>query len=163
MKRLILTRHAKSSWNHPGLDDHARPLNARGRKSAAAIGEWLRARSHVPDEIVSSSSQRTRETCALLGFDVAARFTSRLYHADPDQMLDVLQGCHGDTVLMLGHNPGIAWMAEMLVKAPPLHPRFHDYPTCATLVASLGIDDWHAAKFGSAQTLDFVIPRDLLE
>ena len=53
--------------------------------------------------------------------------------------------------------------APLTVKAPPLHPRFHDYPTCATLVASLGIDDWHAAKFGSAQTLDFVIPRDLLE
>ena len=39
--RLILMRHAKSSWDDPRIDDFDRPLNARGRASATALGEWL--------------------------------------------------------------------------------------------------------------------------
>ncbi len=39
--RLILIRHAKSSWSDPFADDHARVLNARGQDSAKAVGEWM--------------------------------------------------------------------------------------------------------------------------
>ena len=42
MKRLILMRHAKSDWSTGGAD-HQRPLNKRGRNSAKALGDWLRA------------------------------------------------------------------------------------------------------------------------
>ena len=44
MKRLILMRHAKSDWSHPGRSDHDRPLNRRGVKAAPAMGAWLIAR-----------------------------------------------------------------------------------------------------------------------
>ena len=163
MKTLILTRHAKSSWGSSGLDDHDRPLNGRGRRSAAAMGDWLRQHDTVPDQILSSSAKRTRETCEHMGFDVAAEFTHRLYHAGPDQMLDILQGATGDTVQVLGHNPGIAWLAEKLIKTKPDHLRFYDFPTCATLVLEVDIDDWSQLKFGSGRAVDFMIPRDLLE
>jgi len=125
------------------------------------LGDWLRVHDYIPDQIISSSSQRTRETCAGLQLDVTADFTPRLYHAGPDDMHDELTQATGRTVLMLGHNPGIAWFAEMLVEQPPSHARFHDYPTCATLVADFPIDDWAQIQMGTAQVADFITPREL--
>lgn len=161
-KRLILMRHAKSSWDDPRLDDHARPLNSRGETSARAMGVWLRQSGHVPDRVLSSDARRTRETAALLGFEAEARFTSELYHASAGMMLEVLRGASGECVLMIGHNPGIADFAERIVSVPPGHPRFFDYPTCATLVADIPQAAWDAVEFGSARAVDFVIPRQLL-
>ena len=34
MKTLLILRHAKSSWDEPGLPDHDRPLNPRGQRDA---------------------------------------------------------------------------------------------------------------------------------
>ncbi|MTI03190.1 histidine phosphatase family protein [Roseibium sp. RKSG952] len=161
---LILTRHAKSSWNHPGLTDHDRPLNKRGRKSATAIGDWLKRHSYLPDEVLSSSSTRTRETWDGMGLEASnIRFTQDLYHADPAQMLNILATAQGATVLMLGHNPGIAEFAERVVKKALDHPRFFDYPTCATTVIRFDFLGWEDLHWHSGKVQDFIIPRELLE
>ncbi|MBU2999011.1 histidine phosphatase family protein [Roseovarius nubinhibens] len=162
-KRLIVMRHAKSSWNHPGLEDHDRPLNERGRQSAQALGVWLRAQGYVPDAILSSTATRTRESAAMLGFDdVPATFTHDLYLADAGDMIATLRKAEGDCVLLLGHNPGIAWLAELLVTRPPAHGRFADYPTGATLVADFGIDAWAELEPETGKVVNFTVPRDLL-
>lgn len=161
MKRLILMRHAKSSWDDPALDDHARALNARGRRSAKALGDWLRDRGHLPDRALVSSAARTHETYRLLAFQADAELTDSLYHADPDSMLTVLRGASSDRVLMLGHNPGIAWFARSLLSGRPEHPRFDDFPTGATLVADFDIPDWCDLRPGTGRVVDFTVPRDL--
>lgn len=161
-KRLILIRHAKSSWEHPGAD-FDRPLNNRGYKSAPAIGVWLRENGYLPDAILSSSAKRTRETCHGLHFDAPARFEDSLYLATPKVMLVELKKETVDTVLMLGHNPGIADFAEQLVDIPPQHNRFYDYPTCATAVIDFEIHDWSQIEAGTGKVVDFIIPRELLE
>ena len=33
-RKLIVMRHAKSSWNNPELADHDRPLNKRGKRDS---------------------------------------------------------------------------------------------------------------------------------
>jgi len=161
MKRLILMRHAKSSWDNPLLDDHARSLNGRGRVSARVVGDWLRVNKYVPDQILSSDSKRTRETFARLKIVCDTEFLGALYHAGPDEMLHVLRRAVGNTVLMLGHNPGIGWFAQNLVAVPPPHPRFYDYPTCATLVAEFDVESWDEVGTGTGKAVDFVIPREL--
>ena len=62
MKRLILTRHAKSSWDDPLTPDHDRDLNDRGKAAAADLGQWLSSRGYVPDEVLCSDALRTRKT-----------------------------------------------------------------------------------------------------
>ncbi|MEQ9663080.1 MAG: histidine phosphatase family protein, partial [Parasphingopyxis sp.] len=42
MKRLILLRHAKSSWDDPVTRDYDRPLNAKGKRAAETMGEQMR-------------------------------------------------------------------------------------------------------------------------
>lgn len=162
-RTLILMRHAKSSWDDFMQPDHARPLNARGRTSAAAMGEWLTDNNYLPDELLCSTAERTRETYARLGVLAATtRYEDALYHAGADVMLGVLQTAQANTVLMLGHNPGIAYFAEMLAHKPANHPRFSDYPTCATTVLSFDIDSWSDVKFSQGTVLNFAIPREVI-
>ena len=161
-RRLILMRHAKSSWANPAQEDKIRPLNGRGKRSAEVLGNWLRENNYIPDQILTSSSTRTRETCERLGLDAERSFLDTLYHAGSGQMMSILKQATGQCVLMLGHNPGIAWFAHDLVASPPEHPRFGDYPTCATLVVDFPAEAWSDLKPGTGQVLDFVIPRELM-
>lgn len=165
MRKLILTRHAKSSWDDPLLGDHDRVLNARGRASAPQIATWLRDAGHCPDEVISSTAVRAIETtqlmCDIFGFAGEMDLRGGLYHASSDAILKHLSRASGETVLIVGHNPGIADFAHRLISGTPDHPRFSDYPTGATLVAAFDGVTWKDVRFGAMQYLDFRIPRDL--
>ncbi|WP_370400340.1 SixA phosphatase family protein [Sulfitobacter sp. JB4-11] len=163
MKRLILMRHAKSDWSGALTSDHDRPLNGRGRRSAAALGDWLRSENLIPDEVLCSSAMRTRETFVRLDLPQAipAHFERGLYLASEDQILDRLQRATGDVVLMIGHNPGIAFCAQGIVASHPDHPQFNKYPTGATLVADFDIAHWADARWKNANARHFTVPRDL--
>ena len=76
-------------------------------------------------------------------------------------MLAVLKHAKADTVMMIGHNPGIAEFAARLVAVPPINPDFARYPTGATLVVDFIADDWSDITYGSGATVDFVIPREI--
>lgn len=158
---LILMRHAKSDWANPGLSDHDRPLNGRGAGDAPRMGEWLRRQGHIPDEVLCSTATRTRQTLDGLALTAPPRFVAALYHAEPGVMLATLHTATAATVLMIGHNPGIAAFAAALLDHAPDHPRFGDYPTCATLVARFDINHWHDLHWGQGTAIDFTIPADL--
>ncbi len=112
MKRLIIMRHAKSAWDTDAPDDHSRPLNARGRRDAPRMARELEKRGWVPDLVISSDSQRTRETwegmAPELSADVEVRFTRDLYHAGPTEIAEHCEAVDEftETVMVLGHNPG---------------------------------------------------------
>ncbi|NNE52863.1 MAG: histidine phosphatase family protein [Sulfitobacter sp.] len=163
MKQLILMRHAKSDWSAGAGSDHARPLNPRGRRAATALGDWLRKQDLVPDEVLCSDAMRTRETLLRLDLPegIPTTFSRALYLATHDDLLKIMRGATGNRVLMLGHNPGIGWCAEAVLQAPPDHPQFSRYPTCATLVAEFEIDDWAQAGWGKAKARHFIVPREL--
>jgi phosphohistidine phosphatase len=165
-KRLILTRHAKSSWDDPLMADHDRPLNERGKAAAADLGDWLASRGYVPEEVLCSDALRTRKTWsglapALPGTPIL-NLKPTLYHAGPDVMLAVLRHATADCVMIIGHNPGIAEFAGRLVAQAPINPDFGRYPTGATLVMEFAIDAWEDAAWGGATTLDFFIPREVV-
>ena len=95
MKRLLVLRHAKSSWADTSLDDWQRPLNDRGRRDAPRVGTWLRDRSLVPDLIVTSDAIRARETAAAVstavGYTREIVVEPSLYHATPADAVAVLK------------------------------------------------------------------------
>jgi len=161
MGRLIVMRHAKSSWGDPGLSDFGRPLNGRGRKSAPKMGAWLARKGYVPELVLCSAAVRTRETWHLLGLEAEVRFERRLYHAGPGEIAALLGDVTAKSVLVIGHNPGLAAFVGRLAQVPPDHPRFADFPTCATWVAECDVDSWADLTPGCAITRDFAIPREL--
>ena len=161
-KRLILTRHAKSSWDDPTMADHDRPLNDRGKAASADLGEWLASRGYVPEEVLCSDALRTRKTWsgiapALPGSPILT-LKPALYHAGPDVMLAVLKHATADTVMMIGHNPGIAAFAALLPARAPADPDFRRYPTAATLVVDFQVADWKDVTPASGSVLDYFVP-----
>lgn len=164
--RLILIRHAKSSWSDPFADDHARVLNTRGRASAIAIGRWLAEQDYVPDMVLCSDAARTQETAELILPALAPtptlRLSGRIYHASPDTILDMVKQQTAPTVAVIGHNPGIGMLANGLVKEAPEHRRFSDYPTCATTVIDFECERWRDVRPHTGTCEAFIVPRDLI-
>jgi phosphohistidine phosphatase len=166
MKRLILTRHAKSAWDDPAMADHDRPLNERGKAAAADLGQWLASRGYVPGQVLCSDALRTRKTFSGLAPALPdlplLELKPALYHAGADVMLAVLRHASADTVMMIGHNPGIAEFAARLVASAPLNPEFHRYPTGATLVADFAAQSWADVAYGQGAVVDFIVPREIV-
>lgn len=165
MKRLILMRHAKSSWADAGQRDEDRPLNGRGRRDAPEMGDWLVGAGRVPDAALVSSARRAQETWALLGPSFAAApMTPRadLYLAGPEALLAALRGApEVGAVLLLGHQPGIGASARMLLAEAPGDPVFAKYPTSATAVIEFAVDAWTEVAWGAGRLAAFAAPGTL--
>ena len=164
--KLILMRHAKSSWDDPTLDDFDRSLNDRGRASALAIGQWLVSKDHLPEVVQASSARRTTETWERMGHlmpsNVQVKSNAALYLAGSETILTTIRKETARCLMVICHNPGIADFATQIAKRGNLHPRFNDYPTAATAIIEFSADAWHDIGWGKGQVSDFVIPRELL-
>jgi phosphohistidine phosphatase len=165
MRRLILMRHAKSSWADAGQRDIDRPLNKRGRRAATLVGGWLAEKRYAPDQALVSTARRTQETWAGVVArrgPAATSYMPELYAAGSDAMLKVLQrapdvGC----VLVLGHNPGTATLARRLLAAPPEDEGLAKFPTGAVAVIDFDVPAWAEVDWGKGSLVDFVAPRAL--
>jgi phosphohistidine phosphatase len=166
MKRLILIRHAKSSWSSGAADDQSRPLNDRGHAAAGKVGNWLKAEGYVPDQVVSSNATRCVQTwegmAAALGGSPDVSLQEDLYLAGPQAMLAALQMATGDSVLMLGHMPGIGEFARGLRRdPPPAHDAFRKYPSGAVTVLDFKVDSWSQVQMGTGKFIAYTAPRAL--
>jgi len=125
-KRLLVTRHAKSSWKSGADGDHARPLNKRGRRDAPRVAAHLVGLGWVPERVLSSDSQRTRETLGLmlevLEPEPEVEFSRELYLAGPQEVAEALAEVSDsvETLMVLGHNNGwedvVAWLSGEIVQ-----------------------------------------------
>ena len=167
MRRLMLARHAKSSWGDVTLSDHDRPLNRRGRDAAPRVGRALSEAGFVPELVYSSTSARTRETWELLGPAFKAppdvEFHGELYLASPRAVLNVIASAPDEisTLLVLGHNPSTHALAAFLSRTG--HPDRIDrirykFPTGAVAVIELEGAGWAHAEDGG-KLIDFILPR----
>ena len=163
MRRLILMRHAKSSWADPGQRDFDRPLNARGLRSAPLLGRWLRDRGYGPDAALVSTARRTRETWAGLGLgDVPVSYLHEIYEAAPATLLGLARRAPDvATVLLIGHQPGIGAAAARLLAEPMDDPLFERYPTGATTVIDFDVEGWDDTYWGGGVLADFTVPKAL--
>ena len=167
MRRLLLLRHAKSSWADPGVRDHDRPLNDRGRTAAPLVGGYLRAHDLIPDRVLCSSARRTCETLALLDLpdSVDIEIEHVLYLAYAETVLDLVRETDDavTTLMVVGHNPTTHDVALGLAGGgdPDALARLgQKYPTGA--LAVLGIPGcWRDLAEGTATLERFVAPREL--
>lgn len=125
MPELLLMRHAKSDW-HVHVGDIDRPLNGRGRKDAVRMGRALTELDCVPDRIVVSPAQRTRESVERISgewsFDQGQiSIDDELYMASGDAIIELaaayLSSC--ERLMVAAHNPGIDAAVSYLASKPP--------------------------------------------
>lgn len=170
MKRLLLLRHAKSNWDNPDLADIERPLAPRGVEAALLIGRTIAQRNWLPDRALVSAAERTRETWRLVAGEWLSRpepsFSQALYEVPAEAILGEIRrnGEDAETLLVLGHNPGLGDLADRLAgKASPsklVKSLKKKFPTGALAVFEFG-GDWAALDIGMATLTHFLRPKDL--
>lgn len=152
MKRLLLMRHAKALQAADPLADNTRPLMERGERDARRIGERLRQHLGRPNLIVASPATRAIRTAQLVAnvLEYASAdivLERQLYLAEPATLLEIVAGQDPklETVLVVGHNPGLTELVHTLLPAFAVD----DLPTAA--VVAIRYDDLTAwAGFGAA-------------
>jgi len=152
VKTLLVLRHAKSSWDDAALDDHERPLNARGERDAPRIGQLAREEGLVPELIVSSDAVRARLTAAAMADATGGRILldPRLYHASATDILAALRSVVEDNleiVMIVGHNPGLEELVAVLTG------ELEHLPTAALAQIELPIEGWSDLDTATRGTL----------
>ena len=163
MKRLILCRHAKSSWAEDGQQDHERPLSARGERDAPRIGERLHRHGTSPNLLLSSPAVRTRRTAELLADALRyprsrIRLEPALYLAGHAALLAVVTGEKDDSacLLVVAHNPGLTDLANHLL--PDLD--VDNLPTCGVVAIDFDAHDWAELATASRQLVYYDYPKN---
>ncbi|WP_086732718.1 SixA phosphatase family protein [Streptomyces glaucescens] len=166
-RRIVLFRHAKADW--PQVNDHERPLAERGRKDAAEAGRRLVDTGIPFDLALCSTATRTRETWKLAVHEFAHRpktvYEERLYEASPGELIAVLNETPDDAqnLLLVGHNPGVHGLAEVLAGSAEADPRermnSRGFPAAAFAVLSFS-GAWKTLEPGVATLLDYWAPTD---
>ncbi|MEA3045249.1 MAG: phosphohistidine phosphatase [Sphingomonadales bacterium] len=167
MKRLSLLRHAKSGWEDPALADFDRPLNARGREAARAMGREMRALGLAFGGVIASPAARVTGTIAELGESYGPldpAYDERLYLAAPDTLLALVRatGDAHESLLLIGHNPGMERLALLLSRGGPLRDAVAlKYPTGALAEIHFAVDQWRDVAESGGTLVRFLRPRDL--
>jgi phosphohistidine phosphatase len=153
MKTVLLLRHAKSSWNHPELNDRERPLNKRGKRQAPEMGKLIYTENLTPDLILSSPARRACKTAEAVakncGYDGEIDQIDDFYPGEPVDYLRVLSELPDGArrVMVVGHNPGLEEFLRVLIGET------RPFSTAALAQVDLPLESWHELTAATHGTL----------
>ncbi len=173
MKRLLLLRHAKTVTGSQKSGDLARPLNERGRADAPRMGIALQHKRYLPGLVLCSTAKRTVETWEHVTPELdgapEVKFLDELYLASGKTIANIVRDSGGaaDTVLVIGHNPGLEECAQALSRKPRsererecVDTLAEKFPTCAVAVLDFDVGSWREIASGTGVLVDFIRPKD---
>ena len=161
MKKLILMRHAKSDWNN-SLDDFERPLSERGKKEAPIMGKFIKNEDLIPDLLISSPSQRTKETLDLIlnevKEDIKIKFNDIIYENSYSKIVNLISGTDDKikTLMILGHNPSMEELSKYFTGLDNFYDKF---VTSALVLIKFDIKDWNEVKKVKGELVYFKTPK----
>ena len=168
-RRLLIVRHAKSDQHQPlTVDDHDRPLNARGRRDAPALGRWLAVADLAPDLVLCSSALRAQQTWQLAADELAQapalQVRPELYLASPGKVLALVREVLADvrTLVVVGHEPVQSTVAQALAGPSSLPQALTalaaGFSTSAVAVLEVP-GPWDALQPHDGRLTAFAVPR----
>lgn len=165
MKSLYIVRHAKSSWDHPGLEDYQRPLLEKGKKRTKYIVDYLlQNKTHV-DLILSSHAKRALETAKIIASAIGyaedkIMISKNIYHGDVDNLFNHFYDLSDDvrSLMMVGHNPTFTYFANYFMNKP-----IDNLPTSGVVCIEFQTDTWSDFLEVPRKTRFVITPRKLRE
>jgi phosphohistidine phosphatase len=167
MRRLMLLRHAKTERTEPGQRDRDRKLVKRGRSDAETIAGYMVHHDLIPDLALVSPARRTQETWEIIatGFRKPPRHLDeeRIYNASIDALMTLIGGTRGaHSLLIIGHNPGLHEVAQLLVASGDIAMRerlAEKLPTSGLVIIDFAFDAWTKLHPQSGRLEHFITPR----
>lgn len=160
MKRLIVIRHGKSTWEL-NVRDHDRVLLQRGIDDAHLIGSHLKNTGFLPDLVWSSSAARALQTATLITekWDYSLellKIKRALYTFDASELQSIVSSCDDniETLAIVSHNHGITDFVNFTGST-----RFDNVPTTGVVVIEFNVDKW--SEIATGTTVFKLFPKDL--
>ena len=157
-------RHAKSSWDQPGLRDFDRPLNQRGKQDAPKMGRFLSKVKVVPDQIFSSTAARAKATVLAVSKEIGLTekdidWNEDLYYGGPEDYVDAIRGSNKNTeiVMTVGHNP----MSEEFIDMLAGEIVTTKIATATIACFETDAEDWKEVGPGNCRVLWIKSPKNL--
>lgn len=161
VRDVCFVRHAKSNWDHPGLDDFDRPLDQRGLHDAPMMARKMKELHLVPDFIITSGANRAKSTAEFFKkeFDITAdRFVvnNRLYEASAETVYAVLREAPDSArfIYLFGHNPTLTWVANSISGV-----HIDNVPTCGVVHIQAILSHWSKFNPAHAGFIGFHYPK----
>jgi phosphohistidine phosphatase len=164
MKTLYIVRHAKSSWDHPGLPDYERPLLENGKRKTEKIIDYLIHQDAKPDLILSSHAIRAKETAASIAKGLSypedkIQTLTVIYQGNVDDLFKLIFGLANErnSVMIVGHNPTFTSLANHFLAEP-----IDWLPTSGVVCIEFTTDKWENIP-GAEKRTKFVISPKLIK
>ncbi len=164
MKEILLVRHAKSSWDYPGLPDIDRPLNKRGKRDAPAMASYVRELGIDLEKIVTSPARRARKTAqafakAFFGDKKMITVESDLYFGSESEWLDLIRNAGKDfrCIAYFSHNPTITYFSNNFMNGS-----VNNVPTCGVVHLISNAKSWSGVEYDNTSVEGFYFPKVVL-
>jgi phosphohistidine phosphatase len=161
MKTLYITRHAKSSWKYPDLQDIERPLKRRGRQGAELIAEQLRKEHILPEHFLSSPAVRAFETAKIfakiLGYPKnKIEVNTSIYGATTEELHTLILGLDNQysSAILFGHDPALCNFVAFLTRQ-----QYEKIPTSAVIAIEFQANTWNQIQPHSGRVKFFIYPK----
>lgn len=158
--KLILIRHAKSSWNTP-VQDHDRPLSKKGINDAHSVSDKLAENLPKTSIIWTSTAKRARETAVIFAQNFLIPLESliqkpELYTFEPLELENIIKSCENahSNLILFGHNDAIT---KFVNKFGDLS--IENVPTSGVVEINFDTDEWN--KISKGKVVQTIFPRDL--
>jgi len=161
MKKVVIARHAKSSWDNPDWNDFERPLNKRGLRDAPFMAQIVAKLIEKPDLIISSSAVRAAATCRYFAeafqFDEnKIIYDENIYSNGIRYILNLLSSLDDNlnSVMIFGHNPDITSLFSRLTGE-----YIDNVPTCGVFGVAFDIETWKQIDDENGKLLFYEYPK----
>nr|WP_299066934.1 histidine phosphatase family protein [uncultured Allomuricauda sp.] len=156
MKRIILVRHGKSSWDY-GVSDKDRPLKERGIYDAHLVAEKFKEGNCVIDFAYSSPANRALHTSMIfmrnLGFSLNDfQVNEALYDFSGQSAQSFVESLDNrlNTVIIFGHNYAYTSLANAWGDQ-----YIENVPTSGLVQIKFDVAEWSGISKGATEQIIF--------
>lgn len=160
MRKLILIRHGKSSWNHP-VEDLKRPLRKRGMTDVKRVSKSFKSMNIRPDFVFSSPAKRALDTCKIFleYADISYKnmlISPVIYDFSGGKTLDFIKLLPDDykNVMIFGHNHAFTALVNLLGSL-----QIVNVPTSGLVMIEFEANSWNKIEKGTTTLITF--PKQL--
>jgi phosphohistidine phosphatase len=154
-KTLILVRHSKAEERGLKTADKDRKLTGKGIEDSSRMARFLFTRGINPDLILSSNAARARLTAEIFVKNLNLseknlKLSEKLYYSSAKTILDHIYVLNDkiNTVLLVGHNPGISDLVKGLTSG-----RESFMENTQVVIFKYEIEEWH--QLDEVNLIDF--------